>query len=275
MKMVLLAIAVWSLTTAVGYGQGSAADRQAARDYQRRLVPNVETNGNDAIKTGRDLFGADDRWAGGKLNGTLRGKRGAVVNSVQGAETKEFKIGDWGCTAVRFRVIDKLSKSECLVQEVFPIIRGQSDPPIMLIRGFDMSKVTDGVEFVLQHPVWIDSTYDYTTVSGGQKTVLVLEPNAEKLTQVQAKLDAEAEAKRQAAIERAKAKEEREKTIEAAKWKTWTDASGEHKIEAKFNGLLSGTVKLTKRDGSTVKVPLEKLSDEDKAWIENRSKSGK
>ena len=53
-----------------------------------------------------------------------------------------------------------------------------------------------------------------------------------------------------------------------------TDASGEHKIDAKFGGMVSGTVKLTKRDGSTSKVPLEKLSDEDKAWIENRSKSG-
>jgi hypothetical protein len=77
---------------------------------------------------------------------------------------------------------------------------------------------------------------------------------------------------KRAAIERERAKEEREKAIEAAKWRIWTDASGEHKIEAKFSGMLSGTVKLTKRDGSTLKVPLEKLSDEDKAWIENRSK---
>ena len=50
------------------------------RDYQRRLAnaPNVESNGNDAIKTGRDLL-ANDRWAGGKLAGDVkRFKRGTV-----------------------------------------------------------------------------------------------------------------------------------------------------------------------------------------------------
>ena len=57
---------------------------------------------------------------------------------------------------------------------------------------------------------------------------------------------------------------------EAAKWRTWTDASGEHKIEAKFGGLASGEVVLIKRDGSKVQIPIEKLSDDDQEWVNNR-----
>jgi hypothetical protein len=92
-----------------------------------------------------------------------------------------------------------------------------------------------------------------------------------------------AEVERQAAAERKKAekqhqteieaaKKERKDAIEAAKWHTWTDAEGTHHIEAKFGGVRSGNVKLTKRDGTALTMPLEKLSDEDQEWIKNRSK---
>ncbi len=65
---------------------------------------------------------------------------------------------------------------------------------------------------------------------------------------------------------------ERKAAIEKAKWRTWTDTTGEHKIEAKFGGLAAGKVKLIKRDGSTIQVPLEKLSDDDQEWIDKRKK---
>ena len=55
-------------------------------------------------------------------------------------------------------------------------------------------------------------------------------------------------------------------------WRTWTDASGKYRIEAKFGGVTDGKVELTKRDGSALTLPLEKLSDEDKEWIKKRSK---
>lgn len=77
---------------------------------------------------------------------------------------------------------------------------------------------------------------------------------------------------REDAIERAKAEKERQAAIEEAKWRTWTDSTGKHKTEAKFGGVAFGKVKLIKRDGSTVQLPLEKLSDEDREWITNRSK---
>ena len=74
-------------------------------------------------------------------------------------------VGDSGYTHVAFRVIDKVSDTECLVHK---------DAQVMLLRGLSMAKVTDGVRFVLQHPVVIRDTYSYTTVRGGKSTVLVL-----------------------------------------------------------------------------------------------------
>lgn len=52
--------------------------------------------------------------------------------------------------------------------------------------------------------------------------------------------------------------------------RTWTDATGQFEVEAEFGGCAFGTVKLKKPDGSIVEVPLEKLSEEDQAWIRRR-----
>jgi hypothetical protein len=50
--------------------------------------------------------------------------------------------------------------------------------------------------------------------------------------------------------------------------RTWTSADGQFHTEAQFINLTAGVVTLRKADGSTVKVPLDRLSDEDRAWIE-------
>ncbi|MCD4728233.1 MAG: DUF4352 domain-containing protein [Pirellulales bacterium] len=83
--------------------------------------------------------------------------------------------------------------------------------------------------------------------------------------QTKAEMERQAEQRRQV-------EKERQEAIEAAKWRTWTNSTGTHKTEAKFGGMAFGKVKLIKRDGSTVQVPLEKLSDEDREWIANRQK---
>ena len=60
---------------------------------------------------------------------------------------------------------------------------------------------------------------------------------------------------------------ERKAPSRVAEWLTWTDSSGTHKIEAKFGGMVSNKVKLIKRDGTSVQVLLEKLSEDDQNWI--------
>ena len=54
--------------------------------------------------------------------------------------------------------------------------------------------------------------------------------------------------------------------------RTWTDASGQHEIEAEFGGAIGKNVKLKKADGEIVMVPLDRLSAQDRAWIKARGK---
>jgi hypothetical protein len=103
----------------------------------------------------------------------------------------------------------------------------------------------------------------------------------------EAKAEAKAEADRQAAEQAAterrakeaekkaaqeKAEADRKAAIEEAKWRTWTDSTGQFKTKARFGGMAGGNVKLIKRDGSKLTLPLERLSDEDQEWIKKRSK---
>jgi hypothetical protein len=48
--------------------------------------------------------------------------------------------------------------------------------------------------------------------------------------------------------------------------RTWTSTAGTT-MEAELLGVQDGVAALKKRDGSTVRVPLDKLSSEDQAWI--------
>lgn len=56
-------------------------------------------------------------------------------------------------------------------------------------------------------------------------------------------------------------------TAEEPEFRTWTDSTGEFKVTAKLGGRLDDTVRLIKEDGSTITVPIEKLSAEDKAFL--------
>ncbi|GAA4452719.1 SHD1 domain-containing protein [Novipirellula rosea] len=47
----------------------------------------------------------------------------------------------------------------------------------------------------------------------------------------------------------------------------WTDATGKYKVEAEFDGVVTGKVRLVKPDGSILAVPLERLSEGDQEHI--------
>ena len=52
----------------------------------------------------------------------------------------------------------------------------------------------------------------------------------------------------------------------------WKDASGVFEIEATYLGRDKDKVVLQKKDGSEIKVPLSKLSDDDREWVGKRGK---
>jgi peroxiredoxin len=67
-----------------------------------------------------------------------------------------------------------------------------------------------------------------------------------------------------------KRKHEENRQSNAPKFREWTDATGKFLRTAKFRGMVVGVVKLELEDGSTISIPLEKLSDEDQEYIRQR-----
>lgn len=264
MKTVVLTMAVWALTAAASYGQvravqrGSAAEAQLRAEHRQAMGDTAEQRAEreKALETGRSLFGVDERLTGPS--------RADLVGTLVRKAPTDYGIGDWGYTGLSFQVLNKVSDTECLV---LPKYKGAE---VMLLRGFDMSKVTDGVEFILQHPTFIQETYTYPTVAGGRKTVLVLERNEQKVAEILAKARAKRDAELAAAEAKRTAGEAARKTIEDAKRRTWTSASGAHQTEAKFVTMAAGLVRLEKDDGQRIEVPLEQLSKDDQDFIRNR-----
>lgn len=60
-------------------------------------------------------------------------------------------------------------------------------------------------------------------------------------------------------------------TVEAAIWRTWMTADGRYKVEAKFVSFSGGKVKLEKKDGVTVNVPVELLCAADQQFLKERN----
>ena len=253
MKTILSMVAIWMMTATACYGQiraaevGSAELRQQGIEYERHLAE-IRERLKRAIETGRHLFGADKRWR-------VKGENALVGTFKWSPNT--FRIGDWGFVGIDFEVINKISKSECLV------LPNYKNSQVMLLRGLDMSKVTDGAKFVLLHPVVIQETYSYTTVAGSKKTVLVLERNEEKLREIVAKRHEKAEKERVAA-------EAERKAAEAKAWLdrwnsskyTWTDKTGGFSVEAVYDDYLGeGKIRLLRENKSEIVIHLSKLNE--------------
>lgn len=72
--------------------------------------------------------------------------------------------------------------------------------------------------------------------------------------------------------ETAKDKPSEDRQANAPDFRDWSDATGKFHRTAKFRGSVGGLVKLELKDGSTVRIPLEKLSDADREYIQKRRK---
>jgi WD40 repeat protein len=59
--------------------------------------------------------------------------------------------------------------------------------------------------------------------------------------------------------------------VRADEYRTWTNSTGKHKIEAKFESLENGKVKLLRKDGKEVTIELTKLSRADQEYVKRES----
>lgn len=57
----------------------------------------------------------------------------------------------------------------------------------------------------------------------------------------------------------------------APQWRVWTDASGQYKVEAELVEFDGTEVRLRRADGTTIEVAANKLSEEDRAFLETHS----
>jgi len=227
---------------------GSPAATQRILDYNSNLNEQALDAARDT-ETGRKLFGAPKvtHW------GTMHDK---FPNA--------YAVGDWGEVGYAMKALCKVSDTEYLVKPVYKGVQ-----PVLL-RGLDMSKVSDGVQFTLPHSVLITGTFSYKTVDGGLKTVMVLD-TAEMLKQAD-KLQADERAKIEAmeaekianlppavraAMERQKAAlEARQAAAEARKKAELADAprkEGE-RLEKKAGVLLAYAKKLSSSPDETQKA---------------------
>jgi N-acyl-D-amino-acid deacylase len=53
-------------------------------------------------------------------------------------------------------------------------------------------------------------------------------------------------------------------------FRTWADDSGEHQVEARFVKIEKTVLWLEKHDGNIIKVPIKRISDEDRRWVESQ-----
>lgn len=283
MKTILLTMVVWALTGAVSYAQVRASDairkgsaesldllEQTKAMFSGKMTPKEAKRRKKAAETGRSLFGTDKQRPKG-------------IDMLKQKYFPDFKVGDWGYPSNMFRVISKVSNTECLVMPE-SLRRRNNRSEVMLLRGLDMSKVTDGVEFILQHPIVIPGTYSYTAVSGAKKTVLVLECNDSKLDDFIAKARKQAEAKHAAAEANQKTAEANRKVVEVQAWQerwnkdkhTWTDKSGKYSVEAIYDGYLGeGKIRLLRKDKSELVIHLSKLSEPDRRKAVALRRAGK
>lgn len=59
-----------------------------------------------------------------------------------------------------------------------------------------------------------------------------------------------------------------------SEWRTWTDDTGNHQVEAKFLRITGSAIVLKKKDGTEVTLDLNRLSSLDREWVQSAVKSG-
>jgi hypothetical protein len=255
---------------------GSASAQQSAQDMYRRIQDAAASRHSG--DTDEELRAKIDKEAiVVKIKNPIKVDKNMMPTALPGLENEPYKVGIIARMITPARIV-QVMEDDCLV-----IKRYDSN---LILRGVETEGLADGQYIKVSAPVKITGTESFKTVLGARKTLFVLEPVmirvdpvAEKARRERLAAEEKARTERLAVEEKArterlaveeKAKEAAKAADEAARWRTWTQ-SGEQ-FEARFGGLVAGKVRLVKKDGTTIRVPLDELSDEDREWIQNRKR---
>lgn len=173
-------------------------------------------------------------------------------------------VGDarFGGTAHAYEVFQIIDESNFLIK---------ARDVIVWVSGVKTSGFVDGRGAPLPYIMKVTKTRQYETAIGGSKTVFEIAP---QVRDVDSFLERVSTARlRQLQKLAAKHKEDAEKAKQIAtaeKTRTWKDVTGSFSLVAEFAGVVSGKVRLKKKDGSIISVPLDQLSEADQKWIKSR-----
>jgi len=128
------------------------------------------------------------------------------------------------------------------------------------IYGMDIEGVTDGQAFSPKGLFEVTGTEQYTSVERAVKTVFSVQW-----------YDAEAIAPHLERIKKTAAAKPAKIATPGSSSRTWTDTTGSFSVIAEFVKVEDDLVHLKKSDGSIVKVPEGRLSNDDLHWIRDHS----
>lgn len=237
--LVLCVLVVWALIPTAGYGQQGKMARDLEKFKRGSTPPSWQKTRKGCLPPYPDLW----------------------------------KVGNIGKVDSQMKILQILDENRMLIRVGDP--RDTYHHPqsayyrklvTVMLSGLPTKNRTSGDRLYVKQVVEITKTVTYDTAFGS-KTVLLLECNSKRIKEARAKLEADKEA----VVEQKRVEKKRKAAFEAAKWRTWNVPDGT-KVEMKYCGMIGGTVILTRRDGSKLKMLLSDLSVEDREWIAKRYK---
>jgi hypothetical protein len=130
------------------------------------------------------------------------------------------------------------------------------------LTGADLKGHVDNDSIFIDGYYAVTGTKQFPNANRGTTTVLLLKQY--DTTAITAEIDkaiADREAKQKKAANELAARQRE------ASFRKWASADGKYTVEARAASYANGVVLLEKRDGKTSKVPLDKLSDADKVYM--------
>ncbi|TXT22253.1 MAG: hypothetical protein FD138_3587 [Planctomycetota bacterium] len=135
-----------------------AEEAQQRQEALRKVVAAAENSG-------KSLYG---------VHPDLNDARGGLYAK----PVASYQIGDWGYSPKVITAVNVINKDSLLVYlQDDPLDTQIESAKFMILKGFDTSKVTTDIRFLLYHPVTITRTQTYNTAGGTTNTVLVLDRN--------------------------------------------------------------------------------------------------
>lgn len=152
-----------------------------------------------------------------------------------------IEAGDIGFIAMPFKVFQVVDESNVIIE--------LSDESHVWMSNISTDQTVDEMQAVLSNPVVVKGNKSYVTALGGRRTIL--EVGVIDRDVCAGALD----------------------LWQRSKWtdREWSDTTGSFKIQAAMVDFDESKVRLRKQDGSTVEVPLEKLSPTDRTWIKRNT----